>query len=461
MMAVLFIYILVFIVLGRALDFFPALAPFQLGKVALGGALLYACATARAEVWRGLRQNPLTPCLAALVCFAVLSVPFSVWRGGAFGNLLGYLKLLCAYVALCLLVRDAHGATLRRAVTLTVGMLALLMAAFKGTGRMYVSSTYDPNDIALFFVTFLPLVAAEALTAQNRLMCAAYWGIALAALVGIALTQSRGGVVALAAVGGHFLLLVKRRRFSIILLLCLGAAVLAATADEALWARFRSLGDESDYNFEAKAGRLEIWKEGLIMFARRFLTGVGIGQFSAALGMIGSGLYVTAHNSYLQIAVELGVGGIAVYLAMLWRVGRIARESPAASPPGGAERPHGTALMLGLTGFATGSFFLSQAYSPILYCLLAVASSLWTARAGEAFAPGFPAPAPSGGAKPPLQGPSGALAPDLPAFKEPPAAVPAKGGKEGIAARAKAVREARQALLRKGHRARGNEGGKP
>ncbi len=435
-----FIYAVVLICLGRALDFFPELAFLHLGKVVLGGALLFVCLTTRSEVWRGLWRNPITPWIVVILAAAVLGLPFSVWRGGAFESLINYLKELCTFFILCALVGNKHGDTLCRAVVVTVGMLAILMVVSAGTGRHHVSSTYDPNDIALFFVTFLPLTIAEALSAAGVFRYAA-WGMAGLSIAGIALTGSRGGVLALGAVALHFLFLAKKRRPAVFVLLCLGAAVVLGVADDSLWERFRAIGDETDYNFEARDGRLEIWKEGLHLFTQHPLTGVGIGQFSAALGMIGSGAFKTAHNSYIQIAAELGLAGIAAYLAAFWRVRRMAKDLLASSRSE-AKCLRGCALQLGLTGFMAGSFFLSQAYSAILYCLLALAVGLWLGRQQQATA----------------AAPAGQVGEILPVRdKEAAGSAVQKAGSPAV--NADATRKRRLALLRQGDAAADNGGG--
>ncbi len=471
MIARMYIYLVVLINLGRLLDFFPELTPFHIGKLTLGSALLYVLAAQGGSLPRLVKENPFTPYLAVILAVAVLGVPFSVWRSGALEHVIHYLKTLASFVIICSLVSQTGAATLRNAMVLTVGMLALLMVMTTGSGRLNVSDTYDPNDIALFFVTFLPLVVSMAVTDKGVFrMCAC--GTALLALMGIALTQSRGGIVALAAVGLHTLFL-TRRRWLILPALCLGAAVVLSTADDALWMRFRDLHNETDYNFDDRVGRIAIWKEGLLLFIRHPLLGVGIGQFSSALGMVGSGLYKAAHNSYIQIAAELGIAGITAYCAMLWRVRRIALAGLASPLSGQHDRTRYTGLMLSFTGFAVGSVFLSQAYGSILYALLVLSAALahenarhQTGRSARAITarpatvPGDAAYAEAKLAHRPAPQTSPQAAPQIipqigPARVALSSPIPGTGpaARPSLLARADAVREARERLLAQGRRA--------
>ena len=372
MIAKLYIYLVFLIAIGRVLDFFPALASLHIGKIVLGSALVYVIALRSASLPRLIRQNPFSPHLGVILATACIGLPFSLWPGGSVQSVVDFLKTLACFVIICGLAGDDAGKSAWRAAILTTGLMAAMMLLAKGTGRISVSSTYDPNDIALFFVTFMPFAAAEA-AAGRGLMRFLAAGTAVAAVISIALTQSRGGIIALAAIGLHVLLLVKNRRVLLLLpLLGLGAALVLFSADEALWERFRSLQNESDYNLEDQGGRLEVWKQGIGFFLRRPLTGVGMGQFSTALGTVGSGLYKNAHNSYVQIAAELGLAGIGAFLAMLWKARRMALAAMRQPFASREDSLRHTGLLLGLTGFAVGGFFLSQAYGGILYALLAV-----------------------------------------------------------------------------------------
>lgn len=363
----------VLIVLARVPELFPFLAPLQLGKLTFALGMLLVLATQPRRLLTLWRELPFGRALLLLALAGVCSVPFSVWRGGAVTDLLGFLKTLGGFFLVVVLAEQGREHILRLSIIASVAVLAGLLLFDTGTGRLHVSNTYDPNDMALLFVVFIPIVTAEALCGKAVLRLPA-WGVAACSLVGIALTQSRGGVLALGAVGAHALLVQKKRRWLLVPLFCMAAALIVFFADNTLWSRFHDLQMETDYNYSARDGRLAIWKSGLSLFATRPLLGVGIGQFSAALGMIGSGAYKTAHNSYLQLGVELGIFGFIAFLGLLRSVFRGALAGAASVRLPSACRIRHSALLLGLTGYCVGGFFLSQAYGNVLYMLLALAA---------------------------------------------------------------------------------------
>jgi O-antigen ligase len=100
--------------------------------------------------------------------------------------------------------------------------------------------------------------------------------------------------------------------------------------------------------------------------------GVGPGNFQTAEGTLsplaerqqfGIGVRWNApHNSFVQIAAELGIPGLSLYVAMIASAFFALRRSAALTP----------ALTASLLGFVVGSFFLSLAYSEMLYTLVAL-----------------------------------------------------------------------------------------
>jgi O-antigen ligase len=83
------------------------------------------------------------------------------------------------------------------------------------------------------------------------------------------------------------------------------------------------------------------------------------------------------HNSFLQIGAELGIPGLIVFIAMigsaLLALHRLERSSRRRSVPLAVPPQLVQALMASLIGFVVGAFFLSLAYSELLYMLLALA----------------------------------------------------------------------------------------
>jgi O-antigen ligase len=144
-------------------------------------------------------------------------------------------------------------------------------------------------------------------------------------------------------------------------------------APPVFWQRLSSLGGLStDYNMTSDGGRIQIWKRGMATLAAHPIVGVGGGQFAASDGMAATRegsddrSWHTAHNSVLQIAVELGVVGLIGFLGLHLPTLRAARRARLLSRAGildPAVATVGEALFLSIVGFYVGGMFLSAADS--------------------------------------------------------------------------------------------------
>jgi O-antigen ligase len=238
-------------------------------------------------------------------------------------------------------------------------------------GRLYY---YDANDFATFIVTALPLGIYFAHAGRTmRIRVFAMVGLALLTLAFVR-SGSRGGFIALFVVVGFVVL-----RFAAIPLrwrltaTAFVAVTLVLTASDQYWEQMQTITSDSDYNHTSESGRLQIWSRGVDYMLQNPVLGVGPGNFSTAEGTLsllaerqqyGIGVRWNApHNSFLQIAAELGIPGLALYLAMLaCAFGAVKYDTPLTP-----------ALTASLLGFVVGSFFLSLAYSEMLYTLVALA----------------------------------------------------------------------------------------
>jgi O-antigen ligase len=167
-------------------------------------------------------------------------------------------------------------------------------------------------------------------------------------------------------------------------------SVVLATASDHYWQQMGTITSEEDYNHTSETGRLPIWSRGIgYMMANPFF-GVGPNNFPTAEGTLsplaerqqyGIGVrWNAAHNSFIQIGAEVGLPGLALFVAVIASAfGALRRSGPieAALALRGERRPPLTpALTASLLGFVVGAFFLSLAYSEMLYTLLALAVGL-------------------------------------------------------------------------------------
>jgi len=171
---------------------------------------------------------------------------------------------------------------------------------------------------------------------------------------------------------------------------------LATAAPEGYWNQMgTTFNPETNYNFNTDYGRLNIAKRGIGYMLRYPVFGVGMANFGRAEGTISelsaqrarAGLsvpWIAPHNTFVQVGAEMGIPALLLWLGMLWAgtVGllRLRKRIPKAWERQSGERRflRDATLFLPISflGFATTSFFLSHAYTPPFYILLAITAGV-------------------------------------------------------------------------------------
>ncbi len=196
------------------------------------------------------------------------------------------------------------------------------------------------------------------------------------------LTLSRGGLVALGASLIAALVVAGRRRGAVFGVVA--AAVLAAViyfgAFASVDARDRIL------ELDGGTGRTDIWTVGWRMVEAQPLWGVGAGNFPVASihyllepgALLRSDFIVddpkVAHNTYLNVLAELGVVGLALFLAILaFPLWWAARAAGLAARAGDRQLEIlALAIVVVLVGLLAADFFGSRQYSKQLWLLLSL-----------------------------------------------------------------------------------------
>lgn len=382
---------------GRIHDLFPMLAPLKpalLATVAGVGLLLLQQNGPRRIA---LLRSRVTTCLLGLVIWGALSVPFALTGGIALSFWMDFARAILMSVVIAASVRNSRDLERLGLVYFGVTVLytIIILSRFQlgsaddwRLGRLYF---YDANDLATLIVTAMPIGLYFAL-AHRRLV------LRLAAVVGLMLlvvalirSGSRGGFLAFLAIAAFILVgftTIPRRARIGGLVLILG--VLSATASDRYWTQMQTIiRPHEDYNLTDDAGRVKIWKRGIGYMLDRPVSGVGMGNFQTAEGTLstlarqgeyGRGVrWGAAHNSFVQIGAELGIPGLLLFIvlivslfAALRRVTRAARTDPASTDLARLAQ----SLMAALVGFVVGGFFLSLAYSDMVYTLAAFSLAL-------------------------------------------------------------------------------------
>jgi len=376
----------------RVQDLFPIVATLKVPVLASLAAIGLFLADAAAMRASPRFRHPVVKLAAAILVLMILSVPTSLYQGLSFRFVFDdHIKTFLMMMLLAASVRAL--VDVRRYVLVTV-LGAGLYSWFVLTrfeigmgGRLGSLLYYDANDLGLLLVCTLPLALYLLRGSPSLAVRGLSAAAALAFLITIVRTGSRGAFLGLLAVVLYLLLTLKAVPALARVAWLTGLAVFfMMAASESYWTSMRTLLTPSaDYNWSGQSdgGRIEVWKRGIRYMLRRPLTGVGVAAFPVAEGTIsplaprqeyGIGLkWSAAHNSFVQIGAELGVGGLICFVGLLaaaWRALR--RVERGAGSGASREAALAQAFRTSLVGYVVAGFFLSQAYAAYLYTMLGI-----------------------------------------------------------------------------------------
>jgi O-antigen ligase len=380
---------------GRVHELFPVLAVIRPAlATGLLSIVLYGMDRRSARRWHWISRGP-TPWLLGLAAWMVLSIPGALIPGQSFDHVIfGFSKTLVMALLLACAIRGPRDVERLAGIVFWAAALYSTVVIFRfdvgegadwRLGKLYY---YDANDFATFAVASMPIgvyLAQRARTWTGRALPILGLIMVSAAFVR---SGSRGGFIAL-VVTSMFVVLTYRavsmgKRLAAIAVVVL---VVLAVASDRYWTQMSTIFSETDYNQTSESGRLQVWTRGVGYVLGHPLLGVGANNFTAAEGLLspfagrqqyGVGVRWSApHNTFLQIAAELGLPGLLFFVAMFVTAFRALKRWPSRLVDERGRPPISPALKqalrASLIGFIVGSFFLSLAYAELLYTLIALA----------------------------------------------------------------------------------------
>jgi len=378
---------------GRIHQLFGFLMPLHLVLLSSGLAICCYVATGqRARRLARVLRDPTSRCVLGLALWMAFSIPGALWPGGAFEEFTGeFGKMVGMYVVLVAAIRGFKDVErIAFVYLLAVAIYAAVVLSRFGVGqsewRLGMLEYYDANDFATLAVVALPL-AVYFMVRPRPLWRRLVSALALVFLVmAFVWAGSRGGFLALLAVGAFLLL--RYRAIGVrwrVLTAALLSLVFAAAASDTYWEKMKTiLQPKDDYNITTEEGRIPVWKRGIGYMLENPILGVGAGNFPTAEGTIsprarvaytGRWKWSVSHNSYIQVGAELGIPGLLLFLAMFWKAFaslRTVERGQPRSPPAQLAQT----LAACLIGYIVGGFFLSLAYRDLLYVLIALTAGL-------------------------------------------------------------------------------------
>ncbi|HSW50282.1 MAG TPA: O-antigen ligase family protein, partial [Bryobacteraceae bacterium] len=233
----------------------------------------------------------------------------------------------------------------------------------------------DSNYFALIAVATLPLTyfLLPAAAPAKRLLLA---GSGIFIVGAVLLSGSRGGLVSLGFCVLYSLLRTRKR----LLFSFTAAAVLAGLLAFLPQTGLDRILAQDTGTVAATQARIESSKAGWEMLKSSPLTGVGLGMFKPTFAWMNDemGWATIAHNSYIEVAAELGVPALILFLLILWSSWRRARRTSRFLELAGdlAGGKVAVAIEIGIAGYAVGALFLSAEYSRQLWVLVALGAAL-------------------------------------------------------------------------------------
>jgi O-antigen ligase len=296
----------------------------------LAGMLVLAFSKKRVFSW----STPLTMPFAVLAAWSAVGLLFALDRPNTFHDIVSHLLKYYAVYFLVVQFYPSHKGfdTLARIIVTSTALFSVGAIVYyypvlghdfsERLGHSEQYSFFEMSANYMCFATvFAAILAFNMLLKEKRPGARVLLGAALVSvLAATLLTQTRGGVIALAA-GLVVLFLSDRRRLLVVLAsLCTFVIVLFASPESG--ARFSPqgiLGNE----------RISMIHMYLEMAQERPFAGIGFGmeilqkqdymkQYYDRVpeSYRDSGFHVSPHNLYLDVLVRLGVVGLLLYLAI-------------------------------------------------------------------------------------------------------------------------------------------------
>jgi len=400
------LFLLTVLTISRVHQHFPVVALLRPALLLAGLALVYAILNPRLLAgwkWTGRWPAKVVVGLGVVAC---LSAPFGISFGYSAKTILeDYAKVLIFCFMLMAVLRHTGDVSMFIwAYVLSCGILAWmsltvfgLAATHSGLERLGGLYTYDANDVGCVLMIGLPLTLLVLQTSRLRGKLLAVL-ILLGIGVTIARTGSRGAFVGLLVVGALLLLTLPgvtvSRRLGFV---AITVVALVTAAPPGYWKQMQTLtSPEEDYNWQSPTGRRQLAIRGLHYWMEYPVFGIGIGNFGRAEGQLSEraktfepgmpGIKWSApHNSFLEVGVELGPLGLALWSSLVLGgiigMRRLRRRLPATWAIGDREQRFiyltTVYFPVALAGFAVTSFFVSFAYMDPIYVVAALLTGVY------------------------------------------------------------------------------------
>jgi O-antigen ligase len=382
------LFLFTVILYARPAEFYPS--PLTTSLAYIVGLITVAIFIVSQITLEGtLTARPREVNLALLFCLTgLLSIPLALNRSEAWATFSDtFIRCIVIFVVLVNVVRTEL--RLRWLLYLVIfvsfllslgavndyrlGLLTIEGYRVAGVGNGIFGNS---NDLAFHFVTIVP-IAIVLIFSTRGVVRKVLFGVAAALMMAaIVVTYSRGAFLgSVASLGFLAWRLGRRHRLAVLVLGTIVVVAFLALAPGNYSVRILSIfvpGLDPVGSSSARQGEL---LRSLNVALHKPLFGIGMGNYATEMSERG----LVTHNAYTQVAAEMGLAALAIYVMFvatpLRRLGQIVRETFAAR---GDSRYYYLAvgLQASLVGYMVATFFLSVAYLWYVYYLVAYAVCL-------------------------------------------------------------------------------------
>lgn len=387
----LFIFSIVLYI--RPYESIPALSSFTSMAFYTGVATLIIFAFTQFSIEGNLTARPreinlvLLFGLAALLSMPMAEVPAEAWQ--TFTEFL--LKMIVIFVVIVNVVRTESRLKLLLLLVMAVSVYLSVNAIYdyqRGFFQMGNIETYDAritgrikglfensNDLAMHLVTMIPIAVALGLSKTGPFRKLVFGGAAALMVGAVVVSFSRGGFLGLIA--AVFVLarrLGRKSKGTTTVALVFAAILFVALAPGAYSSRLATIFNSSADLTTSSTQRTEVLKRSVWVALRYPLFGIGIGNSPHKMPR-----NLATHNTYTQVASEMGLAALACYILFLIhpfkRLRLIEKESDS-TPEQKRFFYLSIGLQAALVGYMVSSFFGSVAYQWYVYYLVGYAVCL-------------------------------------------------------------------------------------
>jgi len=178
-------------------------------------------------------------------------------------------------------------------------------------GRLYATMG-NPNNYAKFIVMLLPFCFAYAVTADGEVKKIFLMALLAPIIVVLMLTFSRASYLALAGAVGTFIVIIKPRLVPVGILIFISSIPLIP---DTIIMRMSTVGTDTSSLY-----RILIWEGAIRVIEHYWIQGIGIGPRAFNLiyrahahSLAGQAMH--SHNVFLNVWIEIGVGGFIAIVA--------------------------------------------------------------------------------------------------------------------------------------------------